>query len=803
MAGSEGYSIGGLKLAFNALDQTSDDFKKLATNLRAIANLINRISTADLGKFTANVKQITQAFNPFLTEISKSTDGITRLNNAVSKVGVGNVSNVAQNFDDLQNKAQGAAESAGKFKVEIKSADEAARGAADSFSDFKNKTEEVIDTFDKAQAQIAKLTKEMLNMHFGTGVFDSSAINDIKDFTARTNETSEALKRELMTEQELLVYDARHTEQVRKKRIEYLQLAIATGQVASEELKYRNELNSLLVEQAKFESSLKALKQPIDEIAQSVAEIPTPFNVAQAQVSKLTQEMLNLHFATGNLDNGAIQEIRELTSAISASQNAVKQALMSEEELVIEKYKDIQATRKQRIAYLEAELAMGASGKQARQYAKELAELRKQDGQVGKKSGFSKFLGQVKRIAIYRLIRSGLKAVTGAFKDGIGALAQFDSGVNKTMSQLTTSFTVMKLSVSMALVPLLQSITPIIQQISVGFANMANVISASMSKTGKYTKIATDRLLAYNKAGNVFDFDKFRALSKGGDAGGLLEEGNVEDLNKELGESKFAYSAIFNVIKQISVLAGNVFETVRQIIDAVVTSPITAILLNVAQTLIGIVAGVVNLINKSGILKPIVNAILIGLTGWGASKVIKGITTLYGKFGMLGVALSAITISLGIIGNWDNFSEGTKKAITAISTLITVLTTAAFAALALNSALTLGTGVALAVTAFSAGAVMLKGFGLFANGGMPDKGSLFVAGESGAEFVYNMPSGQSGVANIQQIAQAMKAGCLAALQEYGASRGDLGDISFDLDGEQIYRNTTSHAKKHGYAWRKV
>ena len=48
MAGGEGYSVGGLKLTFNALDQTSDDFKKLATNLRAVANLINRISTADL-----------------------------------------------------------------------------------------------------------------------------------------------------------------------------------------------------------------------------------------------------------------------------------------------------------------------------------------------------------------------------------------------------------------------------------------------------------------------------------------------------------------------------------------------------------------------------------------------------------------------------------------------------------------------------------------------------------------------------------------------------------------------------------
>ena len=677
MAGSEGYSVGNLKIAFNALDQTSDDFKKLATNLRAIANLINRISTADLGKFTANVKQITQAFNPFLTRLEKSTAGLQAFDSVARQIGVRNISSVAQTFDDIQHATKEAAGGVAEFNAEVINGENATREYAEAVSDVANAAE----------------------------------------------------------------------------------------------------------------------------------EIKNPFNAAQAQVAKLTQEMLNLHFATGNLDNGAIQEIRDLTGAISASQNAVKQALMSEEELVIEKYKDIQATRKQRIAYLEAELAMGASGRQARQYAQELAELRKQDGQVGKKSGFSKFLGQIKRIAIYRLIRAGLKAVTSAFKDGIGALAQFDSGVNKTMSQLTTSFTVMKLSVSTALLPLLQAIAPIIQQIAVGFANMANVISASMSKTGYYTKINTDRLLAYNKAANLLDFDKFRALNKGDDAMNLLSTEKVEDLNEELGESKFAYSAIFNVIKQISVLAGGLFETVRQIISAVVTSPITATLLNVAQTLIGIVAGVVKLINKSGLLKPIVNAILIGLTGWGASKVIKGITTLYGKSGMLGVALTAITAALGIIGNWDNFSKGTKKAITVISSLVAAFTALAVSIMAYKGALTFGTGIALITTAVAAGAVALKGIigGVkgYANGGIPNKGSLFVAGESGAEFVYNMPSGQSGVANVQQIAQAMKAGCLAALQEYGASRGDLGDISFDLDGEQLYQNTTAHAKRRGNVWAKV
>lgn len=76
---ADGYSVGNLKIAFNAVDQTSDDFKKIATTLRAIVNLINRISTADLGKFSTNIKEITKAFNPFLTKLEKSTLGYKRL----------------------------------------------------------------------------------------------------------------------------------------------------------------------------------------------------------------------------------------------------------------------------------------------------------------------------------------------------------------------------------------------------------------------------------------------------------------------------------------------------------------------------------------------------------------------------------------------------------------------------------------------------------------------------------------------------------------------------------------------------
>ena len=87
----------------------------------------------------------------------------------------------------------------------------------------------------------------------------------------------------------------------------------------------------------------------------------------------------------------------------------------------------------------------------------------------------------------------------------------------------------------------------------------------------------------------------------------------------------------------------------------------------------------------------------------------------------------------------------------------------------------------------------------FAEGGLPDRGSLFVAGEAGAEMVYNMPSGQSGVANIQQIKSAF----YQALVEYGRTQnGDDRPIEVYLDGEKVYESTTAHAKRRGNVWSK-
>lgn len=71
----------------------------------------------------------------------------------------------------------------------------------------------------------------------------------------------------------------------------------------------------------------------------------------------------------------------------------------------------------------------------------------------------------------------------------------------------------------------------------------------------------------------------------------------------------------------------------------------------------------------------------------------------------------------------------------------------------------------------------------YASGGFPSVGSLFVAGESGAEFVADI-NGRTGVYNTDQMSSALYNAMVAALQTMPQGGGDI-----YLDGEVIYRNT--------------
>jgi hypothetical protein len=71
---------------------------------------------------------------------------------------------------------------------------------------------------------------------------------------------------------------------------------------------------------------------------------------------------------------------------------------------------------------------------------------------------------------------------------------------------------------------------------------------------------------------------------------------------------------------------------------------------------------------------------------------------------------------------------------------------------------------------------------LYASGGFPTVGSLFLAGERGAEYVGDI-GGRTGVMNTDQMADAMYSAMVSALANAPQSGGDI-----YLDGEIIYRN---------------
>ena len=74
----------------------------------------------------------------------------------------------------------------------------------------------------------------------------------------------------------------------------------------------------------------------------------------------------------------------------------------------------------------------------------------------------------------------------------------------------------------------------------------------------------------------------------------------------------------------------------------------------------------------------------------------------------------------------------------------------------------------------------------YASGGYPSVGSIFIAGEAGAEWVGDI-NGRTGVYNSDQMANAMYNAMVAALATMPRSGG--GDIY--LDGEVIYRNVVN------------
>lgn len=592
----------------------------------------------------------------------------------------------------------------------------------------------------------------------------------------------------------------------------------------------------------------------IKNVGEELISLNNILKTAGGKPEKMTETAnaiadISKNLSTTTQTNEELKEtIIEGTNAIIAGANRAKK---NTQDLVIQQQKAAIEAKQHELALLKANYAMGNLNITSKEYAQQVdnleTEIKRLSGAVDEvdkpvkktTNSWKKFLNQIKRVAIYRLIRTLLKAVVSTFRDTINAFAQVDDTVNDTMSRLTSSFNVIKLSIGTSILPLLQMIEPIVSQIAVAFANLGNIISASMSKDGKFTKINAEYWEDYRKQiketqGSLLDFDKFRVLNQqqGQLSDFLIPDQNAKDYLQQIGFNEFAFKGIADAVSGISKLISEIFETITKIGNSAVFKTVVGVVTEVVSWLAIAASWVLDILNNSGLIEPILGGILGYLIAIGVTKIFTALSggklvawikavvdllktdlrgtlkMLVGDFTKILSSTAALTVSIGaLIGSVAYFVSSLDKMGTAAKFIIPIVSAlaAALAALAVSRAAA-AAGIAapakaIATAAILAGAITMAAgtaigvaVGKYEKGGLPDKGTMFVAGEAGAEMVYNMPSGQSGVANISQIQQAM----YNALVQYGRENPtNERPLIVQLDGKVIFDNTRQTAKRRG------
>lgn len=441
-------------------------------------------------------------------------------------------------------------------------------------------------------------------------------------------------------------------------------------------------------------------------------------------------------------------------------------------------------------------------------------------------NSFSKFFSSIKRIALYRLIRTVLKQITQSFGETVKAFAEVDDGVNSTMSNISSSLSVIKLSFGSIILPLLQMVSPIINQISVAFANMANIVLQATSTTGTYTKINANYWEDYRKQlektkGSLLDFDKFRALNTN-QTGSLSDalipnqavdesDERVKKLRETFAKLGYVFSEVFDILKRVGEPAFDVFIT---LLDTAIT---------ILTPLISGLADFVRELDNAGLLKPVIWGITAALLAMGAVKVVTGISNvisaisnlsltslgLYATIGILAGAIAYFVSSLGDMGT------AAKVLIPIISGLMAVVAGYAVAkaaaaagiaapvqagvtAAALVAAIGMVAGTAIAKSIGSSTGTTSGGGGSFRGRGTT---SSFSAMPAGSEMNYSLSSAQQGGSNL-----SIKQDVYDALVQYGNQNrgtGDSGAININIDGQRVFEATRRVANKKGLDFKKV
>lgn len=504
----------------------------------------------------------------------------------------------------------------------------------------------------------------------------------------------------------------------------------------------------------KLNSELKNLKKTREDILKqkvlgdaSLGDIlATDKEGKTSVVPEETAKQLYEEFGLNAID----KQIEEVQTKLSQAQIAQAQGGMGEQrrqvENVAHKQLELNSLRDVQTAQLDI---INKKLQDENLSEEEQIKLKKQALSLEKSmkgTGEKNLLSAIKRVAIYRAIRGALKAITNAFKEGFGNIAQFSDEVNQKVSQLTSSFTIIKNSVAVAFLPLVNAITPFIQWVSVSIANLANSISylsAKLKGNATYLKVNVDYLKKFNEQSRLLSFDTFEKLGNNTDVSGMFDEAKVSEG----------------------------FDTGK---------------LAEALTILTSIAGVLAIIGGAKIISHIVD----GSLKEGIKSITSGLKSGYGQIALWVAAIGSLAVGIEkVVNNWNNANiEGWEKGIVIATAAMAALATAVIAIVMAVQGLK-GVGAVIAMGVGLTGAILAAGTEIakatkpknYAFGGDYNSADLFYANENGqTELIASTNSGGGAVMNMQQLESAIYSGMVKAM-----ASGENGESAIYLDGNKV------------------
>lgn len=164
-------------------------------------------------------------------------------------------------------------------------------------------------------------------------------------------------------------------------------------------------------------------------------------------------------------------------------------------------------------------------------------------------NAFKSFVKSIGRIALYRLVRSAIKGISTAAKEGKDNLAQYSAALNNTdaasanatMSEYASTLQQVKNTLGAAIMPALTALLPIVNAIASAFITAANAVNQflqAISGKGTFTrakKNTVDYAKSLNSASSaakelnktLLSFDEINKLNDKNSGGGASDFGSM------------------------------------------------------------------------------------------------------------------------------------------------------------------------------------------------------------------------------------------------------------------------------------